>query len=65
MADETKIEVSEPVEAAEKPSEPSSPVEALSGHPEGAVLESGEKVVGSYDDIGELIGWHKEPAKEK
>lgn len=60
MADETKIEVSEPVEP-----KVTDPVEALAGHPEGTVLPDGEKVVGSYNDEGELIGWHKEPAKEK
>ena len=36
-------------------------VESLAGIPEGTVLEDGEKVVGTYDEEGNLVGWHKEP----
>lgn len=41
------------------------PVEELSGYPEGTVLPNGEKIVGSYDSEGALIGWHKVPATEE
>jgi hypothetical protein len=39
-------------------------VESLAGVPENTVLEDGETVVGSYDEDGNLVGFHKLPAKE-
>jgi hypothetical protein len=40
-------------------------VESQAGVPEGTVLDNGEKVVGSYDENGTLVGWHKEPGSEE
>ena len=39
-------------------------VESLSGFAEGTVLSDGEIIKGTYDEQGNLIGWHKEPAGE-
>lgn len=50
----------------EKPQEQAElTVKDLSGFEEGTVLEDGETVVGSYDDDGKLVGWHKQPATEE
>lgn len=43
---------------------PEATVKSLSGFDEGAVLESGEIVKGTYDDNHNLIGWHKEAPTE-
>lgn len=34
-------------------------VEALVGHADGEVLETGEVVVYDFDENGQYIGWHK------
>lgn len=37
-------------------------IEAVAGHKDGEILDSGEKVVYDYDKDGQFIGWHKEKA---
>ena len=36
--------------------------EEISGHTDGEVLDSGEKVVFDFDEKGNFLGWHKEAA---
>lgn len=55
----------EEIKSIDEAINPEPTVESLSGFPEGTVLPSGEKIVGTYDENGKLIGFHKEPAGEK
>lgn len=48
-------------EAQPSQSQPVAPtVKSLSGFDEGTVLPDGSVIKGSYDEEGNLVGWHKE-----
>lgn len=40
--------------------ETTSSIEALVGHQNGELLESGETVIYDFDENNQFIGWHKE-----
>lgn len=33
------------------------------GHPDGHIDHNSEKIVYEYDEDGNVVGWHKEPAE--
>lgn len=39
-------------------------IEAVVGHKDGEVLDSGEVVVYDYNEDGQFIGWHKVPGEK-
>jgi hypothetical protein len=39
-------------------------IEAIVGHKDGEVLDSGDVVVYDYDKDGQFTGWHKAPRTE-
>lgn len=54
------------MQADEQPTTPTEvTVESLSGFEEGTVLPDGTTVRGSYDESGNLVGWHKEPPADE